>query len=330
MKKLFKIFSAMILAVQFFVGNVFITAYAYEDYLYLSGEVYGFSLVSEGLSVIGLSEVVTENGVYSPAKESGVKIGDIITKINGNPLNSDEDTDKFLIDGYNDLEILRDGKRVYLSVKPAKELNGNLRLGVFIRSDFNGIGTVSYYDKDGNFAALGHEIRDENFKKTTVTGGTLKSAKITEIVKGYKGIAGELRGFLKNDEVGKIAYGTDTGIYGKKSDFDESGKIKIPVGSAEKTEIGNASIFTDVSGSLEEYRVKIIKVNANKNEKNFVIKISDEKLIEITGGIVQGMSGTPIVQDGKLIGILTHVFINDSKLGYGLSIEKSLSNFKQR
>ena len=326
-KRIFPVFILIISVFAAFYRGPSVKVSADEKYYYISGEVFGFSLVSEGITVIGLSDVVTNEKTYSPAKDAGITPGDVIVKINGNKLKSDSDIDKYVKNEYNELEIISGGNTKNVLIKPAKDINGNLRLGIFIRSDICGIGTVSYYDSDGRFSALGHEIYDKEYAKTPVIGGALKEAGITKIIKGTKGIPGEIQGYLKSADAGSIEYGRATGIYGEKKNFDKSAYRKIAASRRGEAKIGKATAISNISGSTESYDIKIVKVSEEKKEKNFVIKVSDEKLLALTGGIVQGMSGTPIVQDGKLIGIITHVFINDPKSGYGLSIQNSLDNF---
>ena len=331
MKKFKKrIFPVLILIISVFAAfyrKSPVKVFADEKYYYISGEVFGFSLISEGITVIGLSDVVTNEKTYSPAKDAGIKPDDVITKINENKLKSDSDIDKYIKSGYNELDIISGGKTKNILVKPAKDINGNLRLGIFIRGDICGIGTVSYYDSDGRFSALGHEIYDKEYAKTPIIGGALKEAGITKIIKGTKGIPGEIQGYIKSADTGTIEYGISTGIYGEKKNFDKSAYQKIAAARRGEAKIGKATAISNISGSTESYDIKIVKVTEEKKEKNLVIKVNDEKLLSLTGGIVQGMSGTPIIQNGKLIGIITHVFINDPKSGYGLSIQNSLDNF---
>lgn len=324
-KKFFVVLVFVFLAI-FPFGQSIVYANSGEEVI-LGGYSAGFSLYSKGACVVGVCDVVTENGLISPCKESQIEVGDIILSINGNETNSSFDIERFTKNG--DLHVLlieRNGENLLKNIYPAKDLNGKFRLGVFVRDTVNGIGTITYI-KDNKFASLGHPVLDEGGKILKIKGGALMDCSITGCVKGEKGKPGELRGaILKKKEIGTIESNRENGVYGcldmNKINFENVKKIKIG-----KAKIGDAHIYTTVCGNTpKKYSISIIKVDDYKNNsKNMVIKILDEELINCTGGIVQGMSGSPIVQDGKLVGAVTHVFINDPTRGFGLSIQ-NMSN----
>ena len=329
MKHLKKLFLAIILSFGVVFSASFKTEIAYADnYVYLSGEVCGFSLVSEGVTVIGLSDVITKDKTYSPAKEAGIKTGDLIININNNKVNSDTDIDNLIQKPNVIIEVKRGSEYLTFVFKPALDINGKYKLGIFVRNDITGIGTVTFYKEDGGFSALGHEIYSDNSQKLDIVGGNAYKCGISKIVKGVKGDPGEIQGYLKKSElVGNIKNSKNCGIYGTKDNFETSNYKKISVLESKKVSIGKASIYTNISGEYLEYEVSIIKIDSLDNDKNYVLRITDENLLNLTGGIIQGMSGTPLLQNGNIIGAITHVFVNDPTMGYGISIDNLLSNF---
>lgn len=326
------IFTALvILAVTFSpVG-----AKADEGQLYLGGFPAGFVLNTTTVEVIGVCDVVTGDGVCSPAREAGMKTGDVIDKINGEEVNAVSDINKIISREYKkyEVEILRGGERLTLTVNPAKEAaSGGKRLGVLVKDSINGIGTVTYIDgSNRKFASLGHPVTDLQNNLVKINGGTIYGSLIYDVKKGVRGTPGELRGaFESGSEIGSATLNCSCGVYGDlSSKFDCSKLLKISKGSLDVAEVGPAYIYTTIYGKqAEKYNISIVKVDkTGKDNKNFIIKIDDERLLEKTGGIVQGMSGSPIVQNGKLIGAVTHVFINDPTRGYGIGIDKMLSSY---
>ena len=302
-------------------------AYAAENNIYLGGFPAGFALETRGAYIMGLTDVITEQGIKSPCKEAGIETGDIILSIDGIPVNNAEDVEKVVKDEKEKLlEIKRCDEKILLDVSPALDMSGNLRLGIFIRDGVNGIGTVTFVN-NGRFASLGHPVTDEGGKPLEIIGGKLYNCNITGYIAGERGKAGELRGtFLKTNDIGNIEKNLISGVYGHTAEtFDKDGLTEIQTGEGK---VGTAHIYTTISGeSPEKYEISIIKVTDIAGDvKNFVIKINDERLLESTAGIVQGMSGSPIVQDGKLIGAVTHVFVNDPSRGFGISIENMINN----
>ncbi len=302
-------------------------ASAKDNTVYLGGFPAGFSLQTRGAFINGICDVITEEGLVSPAKNCGLKVGDVIYEIGETEVNSSLDIEK-CINGNEQLEltILSDGKLDYVNITPVKDINNNFRLGVFIRDNINGIGTVTYVKKD-KIGSLGHPVLDENGKLLDIVSGSLYTCYITGYVKGERGAPGELRGvFSRNGEFANVYSNLNTGIYANsaKEDFTNS-LSEIEIGNAIP---GKAKIFTTICGSTpKDYDISIIKVdNHNSGNKNYVIKITDLELLKATGGILQGMSGSPIVQNGKLVGAVTHVFINDPTRGFGISIDNMINN----
>lgn len=318
-------FLFLILAIYSLFIFSFNTVYAFEEKIYLGGMPAGFSLLTRGASIVGLSDVITEKGLLSPAKEAGLKVGDTILKIDGVDINGASDIEKSLVDGLvKNLTVKRCGEVFNDTITPAKDLSGNFKLGIFVRDNVNGIGTITYV-KGNRFASLGHPVLNDNSEIVEIIGGDLFHCNITDYIKGERGKPGELRGiFIRKDVIGTIDKNTECGVFGTYKEINKDELISIETAEAV---MGNATIYTTIKGeSPKEYSITIIKVDNGLGQKNFVIKINDERLLECTGGIVQGMSGSPIVQNGKLVGAVTHVFINDPTRGFGVSIQNMLNN----
>jgi len=303
------------------------------DGLYLGGFPAGFVLSTTKVEVVGVCEVLTEKGTCSPARDAGIIAGDVIDKINGEEVNKTSDINEIVARDYKkyEVEILRGSERLTLPVTPVKDLaNGGKRLGVLVKDSINGVGTVTYIDKTNNkFASLGHPITDGN-QVIKINGGTVYNSLIYDIKKGVRGTPGELRGAFESSVIGQAEVNCSCGVYGKLADnFNCSKLVKVSKASIDEVGIGTAYIYSTVYGKdAEMYKISIVKVDKNnKDNRNFVIKVEDKRLIEKTGGIVQGMSGSPIVQNGKLVGAVTHVFINDPTRGYGIGIDKMMSSY---
>ncbi len=325
MKNFFKIFIIAILSCLFLIPSVNYVKANEDDTIYLGGIPAGFSIYSRGATVIGLSDVVTENGLVSPSKDAGIKAGDIILSIDGNEVNNILDIENNLKnDNVKIISIKRGDDILLLNIKPQKDLVGNIKLGVFIRAEIDGIGTITFIKND-KIVSLGHPILDNENKLIEITSGNLYNCVINGCVKGEKGKPGELKGILIRDkQIGSIYKNTTSGVYASMQNIDYNKLTKIEVGDAK---IGDAFIYSTVNGrEPKKYSIKIVKDdNSFSEDKNYFIKINDKELLETTGGIVQGMSGSPIVQEGKLVGAVTHVFINDPTRGYGISITNMLS-----
>ncbi len=300
---------------------------AYSDKIYLGGMPAGFSLEVRGANVVGLTDVITSEGLKSPAKEAGIVVGDVILSINGNEVNNANDIAFNIRDGVKKiLEVKRGEDLLNITVTPARDLTRHYKLGVFIRDNVNGIGTISFF-KGNTFASLGHPVIDENGNILQAVGGQLYKSDINGYKKGERGAPGELHGMIiRTDKLGNITKNQINGVYGTIDEgaVDFSKLIEIEKGVAE---MGKAYIYTTIDGDTpEKYEISIVKIDQNESVKNYVIKINDKRLLSSTGGIVQGMSGSPIVQNGKLVGAVTHVFINDPTRGFGISIENMLNN----
>ena len=289
------------------------------DKVMLGGKPIGITIKADGLVVLETTEVITNGGKENP---TGGKLrrGDIITEINGNRVFTLVDLIKQVKSGECKIKAVRQGEEFTVNCKPSVDaLSDSYKLGIYVKEDVSGIGTVTFVTSDGVYGALGHRISDAESGLTfEFQKGKIYDATISGAVKGQKGKAGELVGrFSKADEVGTITKNTPYGIYGKINGYD--GKW-INVAKLAEIKVGKAQIYSDVFGKPDYYDVEIIKTFAQNSvqEKSMIIKVTDSRLIEKTGGIVQGMSGSPINQNNKLVGAVTHVFTGDPTKGYGI------------
>ena len=334
MRKLkFFIVAALLLLCALYAGTGnFIGAEAAEGKYYLGGMTAGFMLGAGGAEVIDLSEVSAEDGLHSPAADAGIRAGDCICAADGVRIKSIKELNDALERSAGNeikLTIRRGGETAEVPIRPVKEKkSGKYKIGVLIRDTLSGIGTVTFINKETlRFGALGHKIADENDSLLEISDAKVYLCSIIGINKGVRGKAGELRGLFLNDKaIAKAEKVCGTGLYGTFENYDFSHCESIDIAPMKEACIGKATIYSTINGTCPQaYEISIAKVDeGNRDNKNFVIKVTDEKLIEETGGIVQGMSGSPIVQNGKIIGAVTHVFINDPTRGYGIGIEKMI------
>lgn len=317
------------LSFAFVINGMQTVKVAAEDVcVYVGGMSAGFTLRTNGVQIIGICEVVTENGTSAPAAEAGIHAGDVIVKAGGISINSiselNEIINKTQGKGIN-VEIYRGKTQICVEVLPAKDkLTQNYKIGVLVRDCVSGIGTVTYIEKEsGRFGALGHSVTGENRQKMQITDGKVYECSIIGVKKGVRGAAGELRGMFLNEKLlGNAEKLTDCGIFGNVSTEFQGKELINAIADSHDVKPGGAYIYSTVNGVCpKRYEIEIVKVDKNNKEnKNYVIKIVDEELLEETGGIVQGMSGSPILQNGYLVGAVTHVFLNDPTRGYGIDI----------
>lgn len=317
-KKLF--IAILFFAILTTFNSLIVKVNAEEVYLRLGGMPVGFSINTNGVHVAGICDVLTEEGIKTPSKDAKIKLNDVITHIDGISIDKANEI-SFNIKSKDKvmLTIERQGEIIEREIKVEKDINGKEKLGLFIKDEINGIGTITYVKGD-KYASLGHPVVDEKGNLLKINGGSVYNCSITSAIKGERGKAGELRGvFTRDKPIGSIEKNTAFGVYGNiNNDFEYKKLKKVKLGTATQ---GKASIYTTINNKVaNEYSISIIKVDKDSVSKNFVIKITDKKLIAETGGIVQGMSGSPIVQNGKIVGAVTHVFINDPTKGYGVSI----------
>ncbi len=300
--------------------------------VYVGGMSAGFTLKSDGAQIIGMCEVITEKGLTSPAVGAGLRAGDKIIKVNNVLVQSIAQLNE-LINAANgadvELEIRRNTDTLHIRVKPVCDKStGRYKIGILARDSVSGIGTVTYINKEtGRFGALGHAVVGGNKQELSIFDGSVYACNIVGVSKGIRGKAGELHGmFLNNQSLGVADRLCESGIFGYISDDFQVNELMQSVADSANVAPGSAYIYSTVDGLRpQKYQIEIVKVDkGNRENKNYVIKITDNALIEQTGGIVQGMSGSPILQNGKLIGAVTHVFVNDPTRGYGIDIQKMM------
>lgn len=306
--------------------------------LYPGGVNVGIKLSTKGVLVVAHSDINSVEGkVESPAKASGIEIGDIIVKINGEEIEGSKDLSKKIknLDKSTvNIDFIRGGNNQSKEMDLEKE-NDEYKLGLWVRDSTAGIGTLTFYDENTSvFGALGHPITDGDTNKPfLIKNGELLNSSVISIKKGEKGEPGELKGLFVNekDSLARIEKNTESGIFGeaKNSLMNPVFNKALKVGFRNEIKEGPAKIITTVDEEGPKmYNIEIIKLlpQEEPGPKSMVIKVTDEELIEKTGGIVQGMSGSPIIQNNKLIGAVTHVLINKPDVGYGIYIEWMLKD----
>jgi len=298
------------------------TVYAYEQ-LVPVGQLIGLELGDDRVVVAAFDKELGK-----AAEASGLRVGDHITKINGKPISCTNDVGAALrcSDGEVQVVVLRGGKAKELKLTPEITKDGP-KLGVYLKQGITGVGTVTWYDPDtGRFGALGHGVNNQNGELLTLKTGNAYRAAVASVVKGRVGTPGQLMGqMLDPNPIGTIEKNTDQGVFGQAKE-GWAGEA-LPVADSKEIRAGKATIRSNISGQeVQEYSVEILKIypSGKQGGRNMLLKITDPQLLDSTGGIVQGMSGSPIIQDGKLVGAVTHVLVNDPTTGYGIFIENML------
>lgn len=309
------------------------------DDVYVSGDAVGIYMQTKGVLIIDTGEIRLENGETEDPARNIVKPGDYIVAFDQDEIRCKQD----LMDDLAELseksvtiKVRRGEKTIPLTVDPVKDENGKYKLGIWVRDDTQGIGTLTYVDQDGRYGALGHGISDvDTGELLNIADGDLYNAQILGIRKGERGNPGELSGLIRYEEkniLGNISENSKNGIFGtmKAEQMEALTLKKIPVGYKQDMKTGPASILCCTDGEVKEYDAEITRIDMNHEDSNksFVIQVTDRELLEKTGGIVQGMSGSPVLQSGKLFGAVTHVFVQDSTGGYGIFIENMMGNGK--
>jgi stage IV sporulation protein B len=308
--------------------------------LYPGGELIGIKIATSGLIAVGYEDIdIGGNKSVSPSRDAKIEVGDVVKKVNDKPIvnaddfmnaiNSKENLDKKVT-----ITVLRKGMELELDVTPVYSVEENKNLiGLWVKDNIAGIGTLTYISGDMKiFGALGHAITDTTSGiLVPVNDGKLIGAEIISLKKGKKQTPGEIRGMLsnQNSSFGAVKSNNDFGIFGTYSGgLLDTDKKPIPIALQNEVEEGDATILTTVDDSLKSYKIRIEKINHQytPSTKSMSIKITDPELLDKTGGIIQGMSGSPILQNGKIVGAVTHVLVNDPTRGYGVFIEWMLEN----
>lgn len=337
--------------------------------VYACGRLTGIYEQTEGVLVVNTTEVTDEDGKKVNPADKRVQCGDYILSVNGRTVADKEELSEAVNDimkEYDEsgtvesqkeiinenksdsdeikseinkrmvkIKFLRGGKEMSADITPVRMDDGRYYMGIWVKDDLAGIGTITYYTKDGRFGALGHGIGDgtQSGNLLYANSGDLYSMKLTKIKKGKSGATGEIGGvvyFGKKSHIGTLDCNSNLGIYGQL-DSDELSEYAAedtyyPVAGKDEIHTGSAQMISEISGKLEKYNLEITNIDkkATDTNKGMELKVTDDRLIELSGGIVQGTSGSPIIQDGKIIGAVTHVFVDDPTGGYGICIDEML------
>ncbi|MBR6514164.1 MAG: SpoIVB peptidase [Clostridia bacterium] len=300
------------------------------DEVYVGGMAFGIQLYTDGVLVCGVSQVDAELGNTSPGDIAGIKKGDIITKFDSKTVSNVNDIlDSLKISEGKPLEIVftRSGRQMESTITPVRSLSeGIYKIGLWLKDGTSGIGTVTYVEDNGSFAGLGHGVCDaDTGELMTMRNGITTDVTLTGVQESISGHPGQLIGIL-TDKNGNLSKNTISGVFGKFNDISDLGNTAV-IASKDNVCEGPASILCTLDNNIIcQYEITIEKINNTKDStKNFVIRVTDDDLMCKTGGIVQGMSGSPIIQNDKLVGAVTHVFVDDPERGYGIFIENMLT-----
>ncbi len=304
------------------------TAAAKDDIMLCPGGMpFGVRFSTDGVLVVGFSD---GNGT-SPAAESGLRVGDVILKINGKAIGGAAELGKIIDDcggAAVRLDCLRDGQNLTVNVTPRRTRNGGYEAGIFIRDGGAGIGTVTYIDPECNiFGGLGHGICDpDTGRPIPMSRGCLLGVRIVGVERSRPGTPGEIRGGFEAQKLGAVTANTELGVFGAFAERPVGAREAIPIAHRSEVREGNAVMLCTLDdGGVGEYDIRISAIDRNSRAgRSFTVQVTDSRLIERTGGILQGMSGSPIIQNGRLCGAVTHVMISDPTMGYGIFIENML------
>ena len=304
-----------------------------RSYVIPGGTPFGLRLYTNGVVIVGMDSVETKEGSVNPAKEAGLKEGDVIVSMDGQPVSRNEDVSRIFkgCAGHAlKLHIRRGAQELDVTFQPACSISdGKFRAGLWIRDSSAGVGTLTFYEPESRvFAGLGHAICDvDTGEEMPLLAGDIVDAHINGCYKGTKGAAGELCGVFGNRVMGSLAVNGNTGVYGVMNAGNVLSGKAIPVALRQEVKTGPAQIISTVDGKAPQYYdVEITKIYSvpDTQVKNMNVEVTDSALIEKTGRIVQGMSGSPIIQNGMLVGAVTHVFVNNPLQGYGIFAESML------
>ena len=298
------------------------------------GRAVGIKLFSDGVVVVGTSDIATEEGNVNPAKDCGLREGDIITHINATEVDTIEEVSSLLQELEGEamsIRAIRDDKQVQLTAQAALcSADGAYKLGAWIRDSMAGIGTVTFYCPDtGAFGALGHGINDvDTALLMPLESGSILPATVEGVHKGEAGEPGQLQGvFDTSTTLGLLRSNTPGGVFGAMTDGTWAAGNPVEVAERNEVKAGRATILCNISGDrAEEFEIQIVKVypESESDCRDYLLKVTDQRLLDATGGIVQGMSGSPILQNGKIVGAVTHVMVDDPTSGYGIYVGRML------
>jgi stage IV sporulation protein B len=303
------------------------------------GNAVGINIQSEGVMIVGIPEILSDGQSASPARDAGLSSGDIITRLGADNVRSTDDLKAAIakLDGTPvSIQVTRGTSVLNLKLTPHKTSDGRCELGLWMRDGIAGIGTLTFFDPaTGTFGALGHAVNDmETGVIIPLRTGTVMRSVVTDVIQGKAGAPGQLRGTFNIDSIlGNLTENSQSGIFGTmKQNELIHGKAALQVADSSEIRTGPATILSNVSGTeVVEYAVEVVRVYTGNEAvgRSMMISVTDPALLAVTGGIVQGMSGSPILQNGKLIGAVTHVLVNDPTRGYGISIENMLDTIAE-
>ena len=301
------------------------------------GKAIGMKMYTKGVLVVGMSEIEGQK----PYENSGIETGDKIVEVNNVKINNTEELIACVNSskGENiEITYISDNEEEVTNISPVKTGENEYKLGLWVRDAAAGVGTLTFYEPStGEFGALGHGINDvDTYELIDIANGELVTTNIIDIVKGEDGTPGEIRGVIDGGStIGSIYKNTSYGVYGKVLDTSRlnlNKNTEIEVANRSEITTGKAEIMCELeNGKIEKYEIEIQKIflENNQDNKSMLIKVTDEDLIEKTGGIIQGMSGAPIIQNGKFIGAVTHVLVNDSKMGYAVFADLMIKQMRE-
>ncbi len=312
------------------VKNVTVSV-AKRRYVVPGGDVFGIKLYTKGVMVVSIDSVTTDNGIQNPAESAGLKCGDVITHINGEKACSSQQLTDAVENSKGNpvkLTIQRNGETTQHKLTPQKSVNGKYKAGIWVRDSSAGIGTVTFYDNNAKmFAGLGHGVCDvDTGKIMPLNNGEAVKAKVNGFYKSTSGNPGELCGVFSDTVIGSLSVNHEMGVYGTLNKPAE--KDTIPVALENEVELGAAKMITTIDdGGPQYYDIEIIKIypSSDMSARNMIIKVTDPVLLEKTGGIVQGMSGSPIIQNSMLVGAVTHVFVSEPSQGYAVFAQRMVN-----
>lgn len=307
---------------------------AKRRYVVPGGDVFGIKLYTKGIMVVSLDSVTTSDGSRNPAESAGLKCGDIITHINGEKAKNSQQLTEAVENSNGSpvkLTVQRNGENMQLNLKPQLSVNGKYKAGIWVRDSSAGIGTVTFYDDSAKmFAGLGHGVCDiDTGKIMPLNNGEAVKAKVNGFYKSSAGNPGELCGVFSDSAIGPLFVNHEMGVYGTL--LNSVGRNTIPVALETEVKLGAAQMITTIDDNGPQYYdVEIIKIypTSDLSARNMIIKVTDPVLLEKTGGIVQGMSGSPIVQNSMLVGAVTHVFVSEPSQGYAVFAQRMVNTME--
>lgn len=323
-------FKRKLLTILIFLIIIPLNTFAYTKYLIPGGENIGINIKSDGVLVVGFYEVNGKNIAYN----QGLRIGDKIISINDNEITTIKELSEMINSSSKsinvDLGIIRDNMFKDIKLKLTKEESGIYKTGMYVKDSVTGIGTITFITLDKKYGALGHEVLESSTnKRLEVKEGQIYESEITSIIKSKKGITGEKNANINFNKVqGNILKNLETGIYGEYN-LNINERDALEVADISEVTIGKAEIITVLNDNKKEkFEIEILSIDDDSSTKNFAIKLTDDDLLKRTGGIIKGMSGSPIIQNGKIVGAVTHAVVDNPTKGYGISVVRMLESME--